>query len=414
MKPDAEILAVIPARGGSKRIPRKNIRSFAGYPLIAYSIAAALQSRSITRVIVTTDDEEIAQVAKEYGAEVPFIRPAELSGDDVQDLPVFQHTLNWLANNQGYLPEIVVQLRPTSPVRPVTCVDDAVQLLQKHPKADSIRGVVLAGQNPYKMWHIQSEGMLTPLISVEGIDEAYNTPCQELPAVYWQTGHIDAIRPETIIKKKSMSGDTIWPLIIEPLFSVDIDTLLDWEQAERLVKYGNLKMVKPGKPKRKLPQKIKMLVLDFDGVLTDDRVWVDENGQEMIAALRSDALGLRLLRDSTGMQVMVLSREANPVVAARCNKMNIPYIQGVTDKASVLLDTLKKASIDPAQVVYVGNEIVDLPCFPIVGCAIAPANSYSVVLQQADIVLEKCGGQGAVRELCDILMEHNFKQNVGN
>ena len=108
----AEVLAIIPARGGSKGIPRKNIRSFAGHPLIAYSIAAAKQSQTVTRVIVSTDDEEIAAVARQYGAETPFLRPAELAEDTTLDLPVFQHALNWLAEHENYHPQLVIQLRP--------------------------------------------------------------------------------------------------------------------------------------------------------------------------------------------------------------------------------------------------------------------------------------------------------------
>jgi hypothetical protein len=118
-----EVLAVIPARGGSKGIPRKNIRDFAGYPLIAYSIAAGLQSELVTRTIVSTDDEEIAQVARQWGAEVPFLRPDEIAQDQTLDLPVFQHALAWLAEHEDYHPDVVVQLRPTSPVRPRGCVD---------------------------------------------------------------------------------------------------------------------------------------------------------------------------------------------------------------------------------------------------------------------------------------------------
>ena len=406
MKSKFEVLAIIPARGGSKSIPHKNIRPLAGYPLIAYSIAAGLQARTVTRTIVSTDDEEIARISREYGAEVPFIRPAEYSLDNTLDLPVFQHALNWLADQQNYYPDMVVQLRPTSPVRPRDCVDSAVHILQAHPEADSVRGVVAAGQNPYKMWHIDSEGKLVPILKVKGVEEAYNVPRQELPDVFWQTGHIDVIRPNVILEKASMSGTKIWPLMINPIYTVDIDTLLDWENAERLVKYGNLDMVFPGKLKRNLPKKVEMLVMDFDGVFTDDRVWVDEDGHEMIAALRSDALGLRILREKTGIKVLVLSREANPVVAARCRKMNVPFLQGVMDKAAVLLETLQKEDIAPANVIYVGNDIVDLPCFPIVGCAIAPANSYPLVLQEADIVLEKNGGQGAIRELSDLLISH--------
>src|SRR5512140_1055395 len=131
-----EVLAIIPARGGSKGIPRKNIRDFAGYPLIAYSIAAGLQAKSVTRVIVSTDDQEIAAVARQCGAETPFLRPAEFAQDTSTDLPLFQHALAWLAEHEGYHPDVVVQLRPTSPIRPPTLVDEAVRLLLDHPEAD--------------------------------------------------------------------------------------------------------------------------------------------------------------------------------------------------------------------------------------------------------------------------------------
>jgi YrbI family 3-deoxy-D-manno-octulosonate 8-phosphate phosphatase len=410
MKNKIEVLAVIPARGGSKSIPHKNIRLFAGHPLIAFSIAAGLQAESVTRTIVSTDDEKIAEIAQKYGAEVPFIRPDKYSRDGTLDLPVFQHALEWLSKNQDYHPDVVVQLRPTSPVRPRHCVDDAVKILMDYPKADSVRGVVMAGQNPYKMWRIDPDGRMLPLIKVKGVTEAFNVPRQELPDVYWQTGHIDVIRPPVILEKKSMSGTHIRPLIIDPLYTVDIDTLLDWENGERLVKFGNLDMVVPGSVNRKLPKKLEMLVMDFDGVLTDDRVWVDESGHEMIAARRGDALGLRMLREKTSVKVFVLSREANPVVAARCRKMNIPYRQGVMDKKSILLELLRQESVDPACAIYIGNDIVDLPCFPIVACAIAPADAHPDVLQQADIILERKGGEGAVRELCDRLLEYYEKQ----
>ena len=144
-----EVLAIIPARGGSKGIPRKNIRNFREFPLIAWSIAAAKQSELVTRVIVSTDDEEIAAVARAWGAETPFLRPAEFSQDKTTDLPVFEHALNWLAEHENYRPELVVQLRPTSPIRPRSCVDDALRILLQHADADSVRGVVPAGQNKH-------------------------------------------------------------------------------------------------------------------------------------------------------------------------------------------------------------------------------------------------------------------------
>ncbi|MCX6035433.1 MAG: acylneuraminate cytidylyltransferase family protein [Chloroflexi bacterium] len=152
-----EVLAIIPARSGSKGIPRKNIRPFAGYPLIAYSIAAALQAETVTRMIVTTDDEEIAEVARQYGGEAPFLRPAELAGDRTLDLPVFQHALVWLAEHENYHPEAIVHLRPTTPLRSPDLVDRAVRVLLDHPEADSVRGLTPAHQNPFKMWLMDDE-----------------------------------------------------------------------------------------------------------------------------------------------------------------------------------------------------------------------------------------------------------------
>ena len=240
-----EVLALIPARGGSKSIPHKNIRPFAGHPLIAYSIAAGLQAQTVTRVVVSTDDEEIATVARQYGAETPFLRPVALAQDNTTDLPVFQHALGWLAEHEAYRAEIVVQLRPTSPVRPPDCVDDAVRLLIGHPDADSVRGVVASDQNPYKMWRIAPDGRMTPLLTVEGLAEPYNAPRQALPPTYWQTGHIDAIRAATIHDKNSLSGDVILPLILDSRYTIDIDTLEDWRRAEWLVAQGDLPMVTP-------------------------------------------------------------------------------------------------------------------------------------------------------------------------
>lgn len=398
------VLAVIPARGGSKGIPRKNIRNFAGHPLIAYSIEAGLSARTVTRVIVSTDDEEIAAVACQYGAEVPFLRPAEFAQDQSLDLPVFQHALAWLAEQEDFRPEVVVQLRPTSPVRPPTLVDEAVTLLLEHPEADSVRGVVPAGQNPHKMWRIDpNSGQMKPLLTVEGIAEPYNAPRQVLPPVYWQTGHIDAIRPH-VFDHGSMSGPVILPVMVDPAYTVDIDTPKDWARSEWLVWHSDLDLVYPGKKRRPIPERVNLVVFDFDGVITDNRVWVDENGREMVAANRSDSMGINHLRQA-GIEAVVLSTEVNPVVAARCRKMNVPVWQGVVDKASGLSKILVEKQVDPAYVIYVGNDTNDLPCFPMVACALVVADAQPAARRQADIVLNGKGGHGAVREVCDLLVQ---------
>jgi len=234
-----KVLALIPARGGSKSIPRKNILSFAGFPLISYSIAAALEANTITRVIVSTDDDEIAQVARQYGAETPFLRPPEFSGDETPDLPVFVHALNWLAKKENYHPEIVVQLRPTSPMRRKWHIDQAVYRLIEHPEADAVRTVCEPFQNPFKMWRIQADGFMRPLLETD-YSEPYNMPRQVLPTVYWQTGYVDAAWSETILEKNSMTGERILPLIIDPSEWIDIDSLADWRRAEHLLESGEI------------------------------------------------------------------------------------------------------------------------------------------------------------------------------
>ena len=235
-----EVLSLIPARGGSKSIPGKNIRSFAGHPLIAYSIAAGKTAATVTRVIVSTDDDEIAMVARSYGAETPFLRPKDISQDDTPDLPVFQHALNWLAEQDDYKPDVVVQLRPTSPLRHVEQIDQCVYRLLEHPEADSVRTVCIPFQNPFKMWRIERGGFLKPIITSD-IPEAYNQPRQALPAVYWQTGYVDAVWSDTVMGKNSMTGDRILPVVIDPEDWIDIDSPDDWLRAERLLITGEIK-----------------------------------------------------------------------------------------------------------------------------------------------------------------------------
>lgn len=240
-----DVLILIPARGGSKSIPRKNIRTFAGHPLIAYSIAAGLAAETAARVIVSTDDSEIAEIARRYGAETPFLRPADLSQDNTPDLPVFQHALEWLAKHENYHPKIIIQLRPTSPLRRVQHIDQAIYHLLDRPEADSVRTVCVPFQNPYKMWRIDTTGFLLPILDTP-FPEAYNMPRQLLPEVYWQTGYVDATWDKTIHQKKSMTGDLILPLVIDPSDWIDIDSPQDWQRAERYLECGEITLADLG------------------------------------------------------------------------------------------------------------------------------------------------------------------------
>jgi len=228
-----KIIALIPARSGSKSIPSKNIKLFCGKPLLVHSVETALACPSVDRTIVSTDSEQIVAVAKEAGAEVPFLRPAEFAQDSTPDFPVFIHCLEWLRSNQDYEPDIIVHLRPTSPLRTTGMVEKAIQLLIDNPCTDSVRSVCSPTQSPFKMWDIGEEGFLSPLLDTD-ICEQWNQPRQKLPKVYWQNGYVDVTRRTTLIEKHSMTGDRILPLIVCDTHILDIDSQLTFEQAEKI------------------------------------------------------------------------------------------------------------------------------------------------------------------------------------
>lgn len=239
-----DVLAIIPARGGSKGLPDKNIRLLAGHPLIAYSIKAALDCPLISRVIVSTDSEQIAEIAKSYGAEVPFMRPTEYAQDMSTDLEVFRHALEWLEKYDNYIPDLVVQLRPTSPVRFKNDIENCIAKL-RNSDADSLRVVTSAFNNPFKMWIVEDQDQpMKPLLHLDVISESYNQPRQNLPDVHWQTGMLDVIRTRVIREQKSMSGNTILPYLIEQKFALDIDDLDNFNRAEEMIrKYDCIKFL---------------------------------------------------------------------------------------------------------------------------------------------------------------------------
>lgn len=243
-----EVLAIIPARSGSKSVKDKNIRLIDGKPMIAYSIEHALQAECIDRVIVSTDSEDYAKIAREYGAETPFLRPAEYATDTALDIEVFEHALNYLKEEEGYEPELVVQLRPTYPIRRIEDIEKMVQYMREHPDVDSMRCIAPAKEIAYKMWHQDEEGMLSPIMT--DIPECYNMPRQQLPKVYYQNACIDVARAEVITKQHSMSGKKIAGYEMDENF--DIDTEEEFQKAEEYlrIKNGN-----------------KTFVFDIDGVV---------------------------------------------------------------------------------------------------------------------------------------------------
>lgn len=233
----AEVLGVIPARGGSKAIPRKNLRPVAGVPLVVRTIQSARAALTVTRLVVTTDDGEIRELALRHGAEAPFVRPAELAGDLVPDLPVFQHLLDWLRSTEGYTPDVIVHLRPTAPLRQPRHIDEAVELLLADSEADSVRSITRAPIHPLKMWRMD-DGWLVPFVPPEvyNIPEAYSLPRQALPAAFIQNGAVDVIRLHTILDLNSMAGRRIRPYVMEEWCSINVDSPVDLLVADLLAR----------------------------------------------------------------------------------------------------------------------------------------------------------------------------------
>ncbi|SFR58832.1 acylneuraminate cytidylyltransferase family protein [Anaeromicropila populeti] len=242
------ILAVIPARSGSKSVKHKNIRNVNGKPMIAYSIEHALKSKYVNRVVVSTDSEQYADIARKYGAEVPFLRPEEYATDTAQDIDVFYHCLSYLKEKEQYDADIVVQLRPTYPIRQIEDIDSMIELLLQNESAESVRSIAPAKEVAYKMWHMDEQGFLTPIM--KDIKECYNMPRQELPKVYYQNACIDIVRGQVILEQKSMNGTRILGYQME--HNYDIDTEEEFQKAELYLK------VKAGG---------KRFVFDIDGVI---------------------------------------------------------------------------------------------------------------------------------------------------
>jgi CMP-N-acetylneuraminic acid synthetase len=230
-----EILAIIQARGGSKGVPGKNIKMLCGKPLIAWTIEAAKQATLVNRVIVSTDDADIARVAKEWGAEVPFTRPAELASDSAKSIGLLEHALHWLQENEAYTPDAIVQLKPTNPLRTAAHIDASVEKYSAgHGVLDAVITVVKAPIHPLKTWRVDEAGLLVPFIPEEvfGIKEASKSPRQSLPEAYGNNSCVHVINTKTILEKHSSIGTKVGYVELSKEDSINIDEPFDFMIAE--------------------------------------------------------------------------------------------------------------------------------------------------------------------------------------
>ena len=222
-----KILCIIPARSGSKGIPDKNIMDFKGKPLLSWSIQQAQQCKYNMKIIVSTDSEKYAEISKQYGAEVPFIRPDKISGDTSTDFECIKHCVDWLEEKENYEPDIILHLRPTQPCRKVEDINMAIEVfISNRDKYDSLRSVIAVEKSPYKMYSINNEE-LTPLFNeVNNIKEPYNQARQLLPQCYLHNGYIDILNAD-ILKNDTISGSRIYPFVMDMNNNIDIDLKKD-------------------------------------------------------------------------------------------------------------------------------------------------------------------------------------------
>lgn len=232
-----EVLAIIQARGGSKRLPGKNIKSLGGKPLISWTIEAAKNARYVSRVIVSTDDAAIASVAKAAGAEVPFMRPAELATDTAKSHGLLEHALLWLKEHEGYVPDLVVQLKPVNPLRTAATIDACIEQYDAD-NFDSLITVQPVSEHPYKTWRFDASGhTLEPFVSKaeHGLDEPAKMPKQLLAPAYIQNSCVHIIAPSTILKKSSSIGIKVQGFVMDAKEGINIDTEEDFVIAGFLI-----------------------------------------------------------------------------------------------------------------------------------------------------------------------------------
>jgi len=380
-------IAIIPARGGSKGIPNKNLQTVGGITLLARTVSACLKSDSITAVYVSTDSDEIAAVALKSGAQV-IRRPADISGDTASSESALLHALNEIEKTSS-LPNNVLFAQCTSPFISHTDIDGILQLLKDHDSALTVT------HNHAFIWRRDNSG------NAIGInhDSAIRLPRQQLDPEFKETGALYAMNIDQFRK----SGHRFFGRI--GMYEVPVDRSMEIDDPEDLRLANTLEIQEKGMPSRESLQSIKAIVFDFDGVMTDDQVYITETGQEMVMASRSDGMGISALRNA-GLKLLILSKERNPVVARRAEKLQIEVIQACDNKLEALTKWLSKNQLLLSQCAYVGNDINDLQCMQAVKLAIAPIDAHPQATQAAHWRLTRAGGKGAIRELSDAIINH--------
>ncbi|MEM6393901.1 MAG: acylneuraminate cytidylyltransferase [Planctomycetota bacterium] len=384
-------IAIIPARGGSKGLPRKNVLPLCGKPLIAWTIEAALKAESVEGVYVSTDDAEIAAVSERYGAEVVW-RPEDIAGDLASSEDALLHALESLEGEGKALSETLVFLQCTSPLTASVDIDGTVAALREQD-ADSAVAVI---DHHYFLWKPGGEG---GVVGVNHDHAGRRLLRQEREPEYLETGAVYVMSVAGFREHKRRFFGTTAAYVMPAERRLEIDEAVDFRVAEVLMRERRQR-----DRLALLPDPIDAVVFDFDGVFTDNRVVLSEEGLESAVCSRGDGMGIDRLR-ATGVPLLVLSKEPVPIVMKRCEKLKLECLHGIDDKLPALRRWLGDRGLDVSRTVYMGNDVNDYECLLAAGCGVVVADAHKDVVPVADLVLEKNGGHGAVRELCDLIVD---------
>jgi YrbI family 3-deoxy-D-manno-octulosonate 8-phosphate phosphatase len=376
----ARVMAVIPARGGSVGVPMKNLEPVGGRALVVRAVEACLATRLIDDVVVSSDHPTILDVARRAGAR-PVVRPAELSGPQATSESAVLHAVDQLP--PALAPQVVVLVQCTSPFIDAEALDAAID-------------AVVSGQADTAFSAIDNHAFLwrpDPVTGLTGVnhDPSYRARRQDREPEYRETGAFYVMGSDRLRAYGRRFVGRLHAQLVPELHALEVDSPTDLAVARALAASIDHPAVLD----------VDAVVTDFDGVHTDNTVTVDQDGQESVQVSRDDGMGVSLALDA-GLRMLILSTERNPVVAARGRKLKVPVLQGLPDKAQALKEWLAAENLDPARVAYLGNDVNDLGCLELVGWPVAVADAHPQVLAAARLVLNRSGGAGAVRELCDL------------
>jgi len=384
----SDVLAVIPARGGSKGVPGKNLAQVGGVPLVVRAIRAAQAAERISTVVVSTDDSAIAAAASAAGA-VVVQRPPELSGDHASSESAVAHAAQQLYGGRAEDLAVLVLVQCTSPFLTATELDAVVAAVAEEGADSAFTAAAFHGF----VWKDAE--------AARGVnhDSRGRQRRQDREPEWLETGAAYAMRAAGFAESgRRFFGRTV-AVPTDPARVLEIDEPTDLDRARALAPLLDART-------RPLPGDVDAVVLDFDGTQTDDRAWLAADGTERVAVHRGDGMGVAAMRRA-GLPVLILSTEVNPVVAARAAKLGVECRHGIPAKGEELASWLDERRLAPARVLYLGNDVNDLPCFEQVGWPVAVASAHASVRAAARTVTTVPGGHGAVREIASWILKED-------